>query len=140
MLIIKERLTGWLGQFLLAKGQFKLLQPTHYPTNKQTLTCPRMQRHPHLDRFFTGLRVSGTGMLTVGCQLWLLEASQLAAQCACVIHAALCDWSHSLLGPVTCSKRLRVGGRGELSLECPRQSLGKFTHVSIRDCNILFCI
>ncbi|CAI9582056.1 unnamed protein product, partial [Staurois parvus] len=39
-----------------------------------------------------------------------LAASQPGAHCACASSAALPEWSRSLLGPVTCLRRLQ-GGR-----------------------------
>lgn len=77
----------------------------------QALMCSRIQCCLHLSQFFTSLWVPGTSMLTVGSQLWLLVTSQLASHCVCSSHTALCEWSCSLLGPVTYSRRLWSGGR-----------------------------
>ncbi|CAI9583945.1 unnamed protein product, partial [Staurois parvus] len=54
----------------------------------------------------------GTGIFSVGTQLWQLAASQPGAHCACTRNAALCQWPRSLVGPITCPTRL-WGGRGE---------------------------
>lgn len=61
-------------------------------------------------RFLTVFRSLMTAclLLEAGCEaLWSL---QLASHCACAIRPPLCDWSCSLLGAMTCSKRLQVGG------------------------------
>lgn len=55
---------------------------------------------------FTSFRVPSATIVTVGSRLGLFAALQLAPHCTCWICVVPFEWSHRLLGPVTCLKRL----------------------------------